>query len=72
MVDQTWKKPSSAITYAGNDGFGFQLIENGNHVFIQTYKKQKLIDSFKVLCIVRLKIAIGNKEFKKLTFVKQH
>ena len=72
MVDQTCKKHSSAKTYTGNDGFAFQLIENGNHVFIQTHKKQKLIDSFKVLCIVRLKIAISNKEYKKVIFVRQH
>jgi hypothetical protein len=70
MVDPTCKKLSSAKT--ANGGFEFLLIENGNHVFIQTHKKQKLIDSFKVLCIVRLKIAISHKEFKKLTFVRQH
>ena len=71
MVDQNYKKPSSAKTFTGNDGFAFQPIENGNHVYIQTHKKQRLIDSFKVLCIVRLKIAISNKEFKKVTFAKQ-
>ena len=71
MVDQNYKKPSSAKTYTGNDGFAFQLIENGNHVFIQTHKKQRLIDSFKVLCIARLKIAISNKEFKKVIFAQQ-
>ena len=69
MVDQSCKKPSYAKT--ANDGFEFLLIENGNHVFIQTHKKQKLIDGFKVLCIERLKIAISNKEFKKVIFVKQ-
>jgi hypothetical protein len=72
MVDQHYNTPSSAKTSTGNNGFGFQPIENGNHVFIQTHKKQKLIDSFKVLCIVRLKIAISNKEFKKVIFGRQH
>jgi hypothetical protein len=70
MVDQNYKKPSSAKIYTGNSGLAFQLIENGNHVFIQTHKKQKLIDSFKVLCIERLKIAISNKEFKKVLFAR--
>jgi hypothetical protein len=69
MVDQTCKKLPSAKT--ANDGFEFLLNENGNHVFMQTHKKQKLIDNFKVLCIVRLKIAISNKEFKKVIFAQQ-
>ena len=72
MIDQTCNEPSSAKTDTGNDGLGFQLIENNHHVFIQTHRNQTLIDSFKILCIVRLKIAISNKEFKKVIFVRQH
>ena len=72
MEVQIYKKRSSAKAYPGKDSFLFQHIENGDHIFIQTYKKQKLIDGFKVLCIVRLKIAISHKEFEKVTFVIRH
>ncbi|HEX6431852.1 MAG TPA: hypothetical protein VF008_29375 [Niastella sp.] len=65
MKDQICKEPSSR----DNDGFKFQLLESDSQVFIKTYNKQKLIDGFKVLAIERLKIAISNREFGKVTFV---
>lgn len=71
VEDQNCKEPSSAKAYKSDDNFKFQLIEQSNQVFIQTFIDKKPVDNFKILSIERLKKSNNDGEFDKVTLVRQ-